>query len=531
MFKQLFLYFNTIKYLKPSQIYYRIKKILKMNCSLGVYPQKLTEDLVPKPVETIEELDFDKVFLSRFPVDEIMSDNVTLLHETEIFHWNETWNFPEHTPLWNYNLHYFEYLFPLVKTYKDTGSEQYFKKIKDIISAWIKQNSGGTSPGWDPYPIALRLTNWLSIYTHLGSDLKTDTQFHKELIYNIWNQYDFLAHHLEKDLLGNHYFEDLKALILCSLFFGDEKMLKKSRAEFYKQCREQILPDGMHFELSPMYHKLILEDVMRVAVALRGSDNKDNEIESYLQSMLDVAYSLEEGLDRIPLFNDCGNNVAKSLDVLCKAAKVHFDITPKYKGKMTDSGYYIFKQGDWKLIVDAGQPGLVYLPGHAHCDAMSFELFKAGKPIIVNCGTYAYQCEERSFFRSTAAHNTVQVDGVEQSEYWGVFRMGKRSKTRVKAIGEDFIEMEMTDQKRNSITRKITWKDYITISDFAENGTVKTYFHVFENSDDCEVISGGLKETDKCIYAEEFGKSEMISQLRLSAKNRIDVLIKSQVCK
>ena len=43
------------------------------------------------------------------------------------------------------------------------------------------------------------------------------------------------------------------------------------------------------------------------------------------------------------------------------------------------SGFYIFKQNDWKLIVDAGQPGPAYIPGHAHCDAMSFELFKAGE--------------------------------------------------------------------------------------------------------------------------------------------------------
>ena len=296
--------------------------------------------------------------------------------------------------------------------------------------------------------------------------------------------------------------------------------------EFHKQCAEQILPDGMHFELSPMYHKLIFEDVMRIAIALKSINKVDNEIKKYLQPMLDVAYSLEEGLDRIPLFNDCGNNVAKSLDALCKAAKTHFGIIPKYKNKFPNSGYYIFKQGDLKLIVDAGQPGPTYLPGHAHCDAMSFELFKNGKPIIVNCGTYAYQCKERSFFRSTAAHNTVQVEGIEQSECWGTFRMGKRGKTQVKSVDDDSIEMEMIDQKESSITRKITWKDCITISDFAENKTIKAYFHFFDDFDDCEIISDGSNLTDKCIYANEFGKCETISQLCLSEKNRINVKIR-----
>ena len=517
---------NTVRYLKPSQIYYRIKKILKMNCSLGIYPKAITYGCQTISFDTVEDLDFDSAFLSRFPIEDTLSNKIILLHESSDIQWDKTWNFPNKTPLWNYNLHYFEFLFPLVKAYKDTSDYLYLEKTKAIICSWIHCNPCGSKPGWDPYPIALRLTNWLSIYMHLKSEIKIDEKFHKDFIYSIWDQYNYLAHHVEKDLLGNHYFEDLKALILCSIFFKDEKVLKKSVDEFHKQCAEQILPDGMHFELSPMYHKLIFEDVMRIAIALKSINKVDNEIEKYLQPMLDVAYSLEEGLDRIPLFNDCGNNVAKSLDALCKTAKTHFGIIPKYKNKFPKSGYYIFKQGNLKLIVDAGQPGPTYLPGHAHCDAMSFELFKNGKPMIVNCGTYAYQCKERSFFRSTAAHNTVQVEGIEQSECWGMFRMEKRSKTQVKEADDDFIEMEMTDQKGNSITRKITWKDCITISDFAENKTIKAYFHFFEDFDECEIISDGLKKTDKCIYAYEFGKCETIFRLYLSEKNRIDVKIK-----
>lgn len=506
------LYLDTVRYLKPSQIYYRIKKMLKMGCSLGAYPKSIGLDFVPSTFDTVEELDFDPVFLARFPVEKIMEDKVTLLHESEDFHWNEPWNFPNRTPLWNYNLHYFEYLFPLIKVYKDTGDRQYFEKIKEVIQAWIEQNPCGARPGWEPYPTALRLTNWLSIYTHLESDFSADHQFQKELIHSVWEQYDFLAHHLEKDLLGNHYFEDLKALVLCSLFFKDEEMLKKSLAEFYKQCREQILPDGMHFELSPMYHKLIFEDVMRVAVALRGAGKKDGEIESYLQSMLDVAYSLEEGLDRIPLFNDCGNNVAKSLDALCKAAKTHFDLTPKYKGKLPDSGYYIFKQGDWKLIVDAGQPGPTYLPGHAHCDAMSFELFKAGKPVIVNCGTYTYQCKERAFFRSTAAHNTVQVENVEQSECWGTFRMGRRSRTEVSSCSKNCIEMKMQDQKRNTIIRNIDFSDSsLSVSDISNRCTLTSFIHP---ADDVK-IDISEAELFNQVCSDEFGDKKNIRTVKL----------------
>lgn len=524
MLGKILLYWNTVRYMKPSQIYYRLRKMARLSCTLGVMPKKTYDDVLP--IHTIPELDFDPVFLARFPVEKLMADKVTLLYESENFHWDGRWSFPNRTPLWNYNLHYFEYLFPLVKAYKDTGDGQYFDKVKGIIQAWIRQNPRQNGEvGWDPYPTALRLTNWLSVYAHLKQEFDEDEDFHNSFVDSIWNQYDCLAHHLEKDLLGNHYFEDLKALILCAIFFNDEKMLTKALAEFQKQCHEQILPDGMHFELSPMYHKIILEDVMHVAAALRGAGKKDVEIESCLQPMLDAAYSLEEGLERIPLFNDCGNNVAKSLDALCKAAKNHFDLKPEYKDRFPDSGYYIFKKRNMKLIVDAGQPGPSYLPAHAHCDAMSFELFKDGKPVIVNCGTYAYQCEERAFFRSTAAHNTVQVEEMEQSQCWGVFRMGKRSRTVVKRVSENEISMEMKDQKGKIIARRILWNDDIHISDFTRRGIMRGYLHVFTHFDTRKIISKEIQEIKEYSYADEFGEIKKIKGIQFLGSKKINTRI------
>ena len=78
-----------------------------------------------------------------------------------------------------------------------------------------------------------------------------------------------------------------------------------------------------------------------------------------------------------------------------------------------------------------------------------------GKPIIVNCGTYAYQCKERAFFRSTAAHNTVMVNNIEQSQCWGAFRVAKRSYTKVLNITDFSIDMVMVDQNKQKIQRTI----------------------------------------------------------------------------
>ena len=444
------LYANTIRYMKPEQVFWRVGKKMGMKCALkGAHP---TKEIGQRIGIAIPELDHDPVFLNRFCVEELMADRVTFLHEAENFDWEGTWHIDGRSPLWNFNLHYFEYIHPLAHCYSETGERKYLKKTVQMIHGWICQNpqsKGGE--GWSAYTISLRLTNWMAYLASVGD--KLDASFRKEMEESIFEQYVYLSGHLEKDILGNHYFENLKALVLCALFFGDEKSLPEYLTAFRKECREEILPDGMHFELSPMYHKIILEGILRVAAAFRAANMPDTELERMTWDMVSAAYSMERGLSRTPLFNDSGDNVAKSLAALMECANRYLDIAPVYRKALPDSGYYFFTNGEWKLIVDAGAAGPDYIPGHSHCDAMSFELYRNVEPVLVNCGTYAYQCAQRHWFRSTEAHNTVQAAGVEQSEIWSTFRLARRSKTRVLEVLENGIRMEMTDYKGNRIQR------------------------------------------------------------------------------
>ena len=464
--------------MKPSQVFNRLRIKLGKGCPLGVAVNENITNI--QKVESPESLDFDPVFIARFPVVELMEDTITILHSSKRMDWKSTWEFEDKSALWNFNLHYFEYLFPLVKAWKDSGDRKYLDKTVEMITGWIDTNPKGKSPAWASYTTALRIVTWISWYGYVEEVL--EERFKKKFFSSLHEQYKYLAGHLEKDILGNHYFEDLKSLVLASIFFKDDAVFNKALADFKAECKEEILSDGMHFELSPMYHKIIFEGMLRVAVALRGTGRKDQEIEAYLQPMLGVAYSFEDGLERVPLFNDGGNNVAKSLGALVKTADA-LGYKPKFKGQLTTSGFYIFQKSidehAWKLVVDAGQPGPKYIPGHAHCDAMSFELFCDGKPVVVNCGTYAYQCKERSFFRSTAAHNTVMVDGTEQSQCWGAFRLAKRSSTKVLNVTDDSITMEMTDQKGQKVKRTIRLSiEGISVTDNSEGNNLLSFAHI-----------------------------------------------------
>lgn len=515
------LYYHTVKNMKPSQVMNRLRIRLGKGCPLGVTPSNNLLNI--QKVESPECLDFDPVFLMRFPVEELMENRISILHSSKDMNWKTTWNFEDKSALWNFNLHYFEYLFPLIKAWKDSGERSCLDKTVEIMAGWMDGNPTGSNPAWSPYTTALRIVNWISWYGYASDGLSEE--FRQKFLSSLHDQYAFLSAHLEKDILGNHYFEDLKSLVLASVFFNDAAVFKRALADFKAECREEILPDGMHFELSPMYHKIILEGMLRVAIALRGAGRKDAEIEGYLQPMLDAAYSFEDGLERVPLFNDGGNNVAKSLKALVKAAE-ELGCQPRFKRQLKSGGFYIFQRKvngrKWKLIVDAGEPGPKYIPGHAHCDAMSYELFRDGKPVLVNCGTYAYQCKERSFFRSTAAHNTVMVEGTEQSQCWGAFRLAKRSSTSVLKVTDDSITMEMTDQKGQKVKRTITLSDSLTVRDEAEGKTMTAFMHLLTP---LTVIHNAKEKDGEQPYAADYGVQKRVMVKEFKGQSRIDVKI------
>lgn len=516
------LYVHTLKYMKCSQVYYRIRKLMGIECGIGVRTKATADNI--HPICSVPALDFDPVFLSRFNVCDLMNDRVSFLHSEAVVDWNGRWEIKEKSSLWNYNLHYFEYVFPLFNAYQTNHDEKYLKKAVSIIRSWIKMNpqkEGG--PGWAPYTIDLRLTNWLSFYS-MAEKYLTDA-FKREMRCSIKDQYDYLSKHVEKDILGNHYLEDLKTLVLCAVFFNDQKMMKASFDALIKECHEEILDDGMHFELSPMYHNLVLESLIKTYSALKEYGYQVKKLENPIQAMLNAAWSMGESLDRIPFFNDCGNNVAKSLDSLVTAAESLVDTAPVYKNAFPDAGFYILKRGDWKLIIDGGKTGPDYIPGHAHCDALSFELFHHGAPIIVNCGTYAYQSSRRDEFRQTKAHNTVMLNGYEQSEMWGIFRVARRCNVNVIEAGSDHLIMEMTDYRGVVVRRTITLGDKLVIFDESKNSSLTGYLH-FKEEIPVVLVCSCIHKYKQC-YAPDYGVLESINTISYEGRDciRAEILL------
>jgi len=407
------LLFNTIRYLKPSQLLNQV--VIRFKRKEQFWKYKKEGIKYNNYSLWIEGLDNDSSFMARFSPEKLLNGQLTILNESRPF---DKWQFYDASHLWNFNVHYLEYLVPLFSIWKATGEEEYKEKLNEILEEWYNVGSRKNDSN-QAYTISLRIVNQLIV---------SDAVDNKQRLYDsIYAQYHFLLRHQEKHLLGNHYLENLKTIVICSIVFNEAEVYEKFIRKFLKELDEEITDDGLHYELSLMYHKIVLEDLIRVAVILKQTGMREYEaIVKFIGNMCSALYSLEFGIDRTPLFNDAGDNVAKPTNILLETCNNLFGIRPEKKNSV--AGYYKLYDNKVAVIADFGGLSPSYMPGHAHCDCLSFELFLDGKPIFVNSGTYQYQGKYRNSFRSTKAHNTVLVNDHEQSELWGEHRAGRRIK-------------------------------------------------------------------------------------------------------
>lgn len=333
------------------------------------------------------------------------------------------WDHPAKAKLWRYNQHYFDDL-------NAEGAAERSIWHGVLIADWIAENEPVRGTGWEPYPTSLRIVNWVK-WALAGNSLDEATQ-HSLAIQTRW-----LTRRLEYHLLGNHLFANAKALVFAGLLFdGPEaaRWLAKGCAILDREIPEQILSDGGHFELSPMYHALAVEDMLdlvNITCAFGHYDLAD-AWRARIPSMLRWMVALTHPDGDLAFFNDTAIGIAPATDrLLAYAERLECPAPPLLPDllHLQDSGYVRLTRCSAVLIADLARIGPDYLPGHAHADTLSFELSLKGQRVIVNSGTSVYGTDqERSRQRGTAAHSTVVIDEQNSSEVWSGFRCGRRAR-------------------------------------------------------------------------------------------------------
>ncbi|WP_022764421.1 alginate lyase family protein [Butyrivibrio sp. XPD2006] len=507
-------FISTIGFLKPIQIIYQLryrvlgyKRIDKTDCSW----------ILSNRTILLSDLDENPDYLRRFKPEMILENRIELLNR-EVRWKPGVWNYESESHLWNFTLHYFEFGISLAYMFRETKDELYIKKLLELYGDWHNTALKDSKDIWHPYTVSLRLRNVLIIYCMLDSEWRE--RWSSLVLEDICLQYRFLKKNQEKNLLGNHYLENLITLYICSIFLED-KDREQYKNRLFSEIKEQILPDGMHFERSFMYHNLILEGLLRCYVI--SDEAAKCELSDVIRRMTDCIVGFETE-KRIPHFNDAASNVAKSRDQLINAVKDTISYTATQIEHLSHSGYHRFESDGFVLLFDAGEIAPKYISGHSHCDTLSFELFLGDTPILVNSGTYGYQTEHRAYFRSTRAHNTIMADGVEQSDVWSEHRTARRATVEKVSLTDNAIRAEIRDFKGNYLSRKIEMGTTILVTDHSKS-EFTSFWHIHPevevtmlndsailmHKSNAEIIleacGGQFKEVSKsCYYSEEIGK-------------------------
>jgi hypothetical protein len=255
---------------------------------------------------------------------------------------------------------------------------------------------------------------------------------------------------------------------------------QQAHAELEREALAQTFADGVNKEQALWYHHAVA-DMMLVAglVARANEDDFCTEYWRRLEVMLEFVASVMDVGGNVPLIGDADEGVlvrfvpsdgvgqgapdtagaaifrsllaagavlfgrpamrakAETLDDKCRwllgdeaaAVFARIDASRAFpvRRAFPEGGYFILGEDfeaprEVRIVADAGPLGYLAIAAHGHADALAFTLSVAGKPLLVDPGTFSYSVMPwRRYFRSTAAHNTVVVDGRNQSEFGGSF--------------------------------------------------------------------------------------------------------------
>jgi uncharacterized heparinase superfamily protein len=342
------------------------------------------------------------------------------------------WQGESQSQLWTYNLHYFDDLNAADAPARRSWHER-------LVARWIDENPPGSGIGWDPYPVSRRVVNWIK--WSLSGNLLEPKARQSLAVQGRW-----LNRRIETHLQGNHLFVNAKALVHAGLYFNGEeadRWLRRGLALMQAQIAEQILPDGGHFERSPMYHAGFVEDLLDTVGIMqtfgRTVDAAWLETIARMMGWLEAMSHPDKG---IAFFNDAAFGVSPAPAQLRNyAARLNVALPtfgPAGVRRLMPSGYVSIDLPPFFLICDVAPIGPDHLPAHAHADTLSFEMSFKGRRVFVNSGTSEYGLsEERQRQRGTAAHNTLVLDEENSSEVWAGFRVARRARARLLDVGTE----------------------------------------------------------------------------------------------
>jgi uncharacterized heparinase superfamily protein len=395
------------------------------------WPNLATRSIVPSEGATLgwpQEFRPIDASLEFGDAAEVAKGRFTFLCEERFLGEPHDWDQLNASRLWRFHLHYFEWAWALAQVSDRSSNPAGFLSLWKSWSSSIQQ---GHKDAWSPYVASLRVWVMCGVFDSLvkGHDIEED------FVKQISRHAGFLKSHLEFDVGGNHLLKNIKALVGAGQFLGRSDLISSGCRLLEAQLPIQVFLDGGHFERSPSYHCQVLGDLIDIDNLLVNSNQPGVDGLSETIQRMRKWLRLMIGADgELSLHNDAVPAGSRRLAA--------FDLPHPPSATVTvlaESGYVVVRPDDeTQLIMDVGDPCPDDLPAHAHADCLSFELWVGDQRWVTDTGTSTYAPgARREFERSTAAHNTVEVDGMDQTEVWGIFRAARRARGKLLHVADE----------------------------------------------------------------------------------------------
>jgi hypothetical protein len=392
--------------------------------------------------------------------------------------------------LWEPSRHL--WLVPLAQAFEATADTRYSDAAVSLLDSWLEQSPHPLGPHWSSsLEAGIRLINWSAAWHMLGGDAadsplrRTHAAFLARWIDSIHWHLHFVSRNLSAhSSANNHLAGELAGLYVGLCTWPRWHALNALRPEIRKRIHREALlqnaPDGVNREQATSYQQFVLDFLLIAGLCARAEGEEfAPEYWGRLEAMCGFIAAIMDSGGHVPQIGDADDGVACGIFMagadnfasllatggvlfnrgdLAVAARVLDAKTvwllgagssARFDGLLREGrplplplrfehgGYAVLGQDacgprEVRIVFDGGPLGYLGIAAHGHADALSMLLSVAGLPILVDPGTFSYLANPvwRQHLRSTAAHNTVEVDGLSQSESGGPFMWTRQTHAR-----------------------------------------------------------------------------------------------------
>lgn len=386
--------------------------------------------------------------------------------------------------IWEPNRHL--HLVTLAQAYALTKEEKYKDCLIQHLTSWLDQCPYLKGLNWtSSLELAIRLINWSIVWQIINQvdPLALDDKLKKRWLDSVYQHCHFINGHWSLySSSNNHLIGEAAGLFISSITWPywneNSTWHDKSKKILENEIINQTYDDGINKEQAFSYQSFVLEFFIFSGLAAKTINSDfSQEYWKQIEKMIEFIASIMDVNGNTPMIGDADDGIVNNLsqdpyfcpyqsllatgavlfnrsDFKNKSKKIDdktkwllgleaenkFQLLPTYstehlKTSFPDGGYYIIgtdfgTNKEVKLITDVGELGYLSIAAHGHADALSFTLSVAGKEILIDPGTYAYHAKKkwRDYFRGTSAHNTLRIDGIDQSVSGGNFMWLKHAR-------------------------------------------------------------------------------------------------------